>query len=558
MKYSIGVDFGTLSGRAVLVRVDTGEIIAQSVFDYINGVIDEKLPIEGKPIHLEPEWALQDPWDYVLVFQKTIPTVLKQAQVSADDVIGIGVDFTACTMLPVAQDGTPLCMLPEYRHNPHAWVKLWKHHAAQPEADYINETAKKMGESWLPRYGGKISSEWFMAKTLQILNEAPEIYAATDTFIEAADWVIWQLTGQKTRNTCTAGYKAIWSKREGYPDKSFFAALHPQFENLITEKMSGPILPIGNKAGGLTAQAAAWTNLNPGTAVAIANVDAHVSAPAAKVTEPGRMLLIMGTSTCNILIGTQEHNVPGMCGYVEDGVLPGYIGYEAGQSCVGDHFAWFVETCTPPEYYNEASAKGISIHQLMTEKAERLKIGESGLLVLDWWNGNRSILVDTNLSGLMIGATLSTKPEEIYRALIEATAYGQRMITETFENNGVPINELVACGGLPEKNPMLMQIYADVIGKTIWVSATNQTPALGSAMFGAVAAGKAAGGYDTIFDASEKMAHLRETPYIPNPENQASYEPLYQEYAKLHDYFGRGENNVMKKLKQVRANAKGI
>ncbi|PKO13281.1 MAG: ribulokinase [Chloroflexi bacterium HGW-Chloroflexi-10] len=558
MKYSIGVDFGTLSGRAVLVRVDTGEIVAQSVFDYINGVIDEKLPIEGKPIHLEPEWALQDPWDYVLVFQKTIPAVLKQAQVSADDVIGIGIDFTACTMLPVAQDGTALCMLPEYRHNPHAWVKLWKHHAAQPEADYINETAEKMGESWLPRYGGKISSEWFMAKTLQILNEAPEIYAATDTFIEAADWVIWQLTGQKTRNTCTAGYKAIWSKREGYPDKSFFAALHPQFENLITEKMSGPILPIGNKAGGLTAQAAAWTNLNPGTAVAIANVDAHVSAPAAKVTEPGRMLLIMGTSTCNILIGTQEHNVPGMCGYVEDGVLPGYIGYEAGQSCVGDHFAWFVETCTPLEYYNEASAKGISIHQLMTEKAELLKIGESGLLVLDWWNGNRSVLVDTNLSGLMIGATLSTKPEEIYRALIEATAYGQRMITETFENNGVPINELVACGGLPEKNPMLMQIYADVIGKTIWVSATNQTPALGSAMFGAVAAGKAAGGYETIFDASEKMAHLRETPYLPNPENQATYELLYQEYAKLHDYFGRGENNVMKKLKQIRAKAKGI
>ena len=556
MKYSIGVDFGTLSGRAVLAQVDDGKIIAQSVFEYIHKVIDETLPVDGPVVKLEPEWALQDPQDYLLVFQKTIPAVLKISGVKAEDVIGIGIDFTACTMLPVKLDGTPLCFLPEHRRNPHSWVKLWKHHAAQPEADLINETAARMGESWLPRYGGKISSEWFIAKALQILNEAPEIYAEADQLIEAADWVIWQLTGEMTRNTCTAGYKAIWSKREGYPKPEFFAALNPDFANVVQEKMSGIPVSIGEKAGGLTIQAAGWTGLLPGTAVAVANVDAHVSAPAAKVTQPGRMLMIMGTSTCDILVGSEEHNVPGMCGYVEDGVLPGYIGYEAGQSCVGDHFAWFVENCVPENYVTEAKEKGISIQQLLTEKAAALKIGESGLLALDWWNGNRSVLVDTNLSGLLIGATLATKPEEIYRALIEATAYGKRIIIETFEQSGVPINELVACGGLPEKNPFLMQIYADVTGKTIWISASDQTPALGSAIFGAVAAGKAAGGYISVFEASEKMAHIKETPYVPDPKNQKDYEPLYQEFVKLHDYFGRGGNSVMKTLKQIRAAAR--
>ncbi len=549
-KYTIGVDFGTESGRAVLVDVSDGREIATAVYPYANGVIDERLPESG--VRLEPDWALQDPEDYLRTFQQTIPVVLEQSGIDPAQVIGLGIDFTACTMLPVKTDGTPLCLLPEFRGNPHAWVKLWKHHAAQPEADAINATARAMGEAWLDRYGGKISSEWFFSKALQILNESPEIYAAADRLIEAADWVVWQLTGVETRNACTAGYKAIWSKRDGFPSKAYFGALHPRLASVIEEKMSCEILPVGQKAGGLSEQAARWTGLEPGTAVAIANVDAHVAVPATTVTEPGRMVMIMGTSTCDMVLGTEEHIVPGMCGYVEDGIVPGFFGYEAGQSCVGDHFAWFVEHCVPAAYELEAQARGMDIHALLEEKAAKLAVGESGLLALDWWNGNRSVLVDVNLTGLLIGATLATKPEEIYRALIEATAYGKRIIIETFQKNGVPIHELVACGGLPEKNKLLMQIYADVTGLPIRVSASKQTPALGSAMFGAVAAGKAAGGYDSIYEAAQVMAHLKDEQYLPNPENQKAYERLYAEYVTLHDYFGRGANDVMKRLKEIR------
>jgi len=550
-KYTIGVDFGTESGRAVLVDVTNGREIATAVYQYSHGVIDEKLP--DTEIRLEPDWALQDPQDYVRVFKSTIPAVLKESGVSAEDVIGIGIDFTACTMLPTKKDGTPLCDLPEFRNEPHAWVKLWKHHAAQPEADKINETARAMNEGWLDRYGGKISSEWVFSKTLQILNEAPEIYHAADRLIEAADWVVWQLTGTETRNSCTAGYKAIWSKRDGFPSTDYFASLHPQLATVIKDKLSTDIAPLGRKAGGLSEQASQWTGLNPGTAVAIANVDAHVAVPAATVTEPGRMLMIMGTSTCDMVLGKEEHIVPGMCGYVEDGIMPDFFGYEAGQSCVGDHFAWFVENCVPSRYEQEAKERGMDIHQLMEQKASKLKVGESGLLALDWWNGNRSVLVDADLTGLLIGATLATKPEEIYRALIEATAYGSRIIIETFQRNGVPIHELVACGGLPEKNKLLMQIYADVIGLPIKVSASNQTSALGSAMFGAVAAGKSLGGYDSIYDAVRVMAHLKDEVYVPDPEAQKIYEKLYAEYVILHDYFGRSANDVMKRLKKIKA-----
>ncbi len=554
-KYTIGIDFGTESGRAVLVDVADGREVASAVYPYRHGVIDEMLPIEGKVVRLEPDWALQDPQDYLRTFQATIPAVMNESGVDPSDVIGIGIDFTACTMLPVKADGTALCTLPEYRAQPHAWVKLWKHHAAQPEADRINATARRLDQKWLDRYGGKISSEWFFSKVLQILDEAPGVYAAADRMIEAADWVVWQLTGVETRNSCTAGYKAIWSKREGFPDEAYFKALDARLEKVVEQKMSQDIRSPGDRAGGLTEQAAQWTGLNHGTAVAIANVDAHVAVPAATVTEPGRMVMIMGTSICHMVLGAQERIVPGMCGYVEDGIIPGYFGYEAGQSCVGDHFAWFVENCTPAAYVKEAQERGVDIHELLESKAARLKPGESGLLALDWWNGNRSVLVDVDLTGLLLGVTLATRAEEIYRALIESTAYGTRVIVDTFQKNGVPIHELVACGGLPEKNKLLMQIYADVTGREIKVTASKQTPALGSAMFGAVAASKEKGGYDTIFAAVKKMAHLKDETFKPSPENQKVYDELYAEYICLHDYFGRGENNVMKTLKRIKAEA---
>lgn len=553
-KYAIGVDFGTESGRAVLVDISNGREIATAVHTYANGVIDEKLPESG--IRLEPDWALQDPNDYLEVFKVTVPAVLNESKVSPADVIGLGIDFTACTMLPTKADGTPLCFLPTYRSRPHAWVKLWKHHAAQPEANKINRTAKEKGYHFLERYGGKISSEWFFSKALQILDEDPEIYAAADRMLEAADWVIWQLTGIETRNSCTAGYKAIWSKREGYPPNDFFKALDPRFEHVVDEKMTRKIASIGEKAGGLTAQAAQWSGLRPGTAVAVANVDAHVSVPASTVTGPGSMVIIMGTSNCHMLLGKEELMVPGICGYVEDGIIPGFTGYEAGQSCVGDHFAWFVENCVPTAYEEEAKQKKVNIHALLEEKASQLKPGESGLVALDWWNGNRSVLVDVDLSGVLLGATLATKPEEIYRALIEATAYGTRAIVEAFDSHKVPVNEIVATGGLPDKNQLLMQIYADVTGREVKVAAAKQTPAVGSAMFGAVAAGAAAGGYASIYDASQAMASLRQKTYKPEPAAQKVYDRLFAEYMTLHDYFGRGANDVMKRLKAIKAEAR--
>jgi L-ribulokinase len=482
---------------------------------------------------------------------------MKMASVRPEQIIGVGIDFTACTMLPVKADGTPLCFLGEFSKRPNAWVKLWKHHAAQDEANRLNAIAEQRGEKFLKRYGGKISSEWLIPKIWQTLDEDPGVYEAADRFIEAADWVIWQLTGTETRNTCTAGYKAIWHKHEGYPSEEFFSALHPAMGKLVDTKLSRTLLPVGTRAGVITASAAKLTGLKEGTAVAVGNVDAHVSIPAVGITSAGKMLAIIGTSTCHMLLGEVEKEVPGMCGVVEDGIIEGFFGYEAGQSCVGDHFQWFVENCTPADYKAEADARSIDIHAFLTEKAAALKPGESGLVALDWWNGNRSVLVDVDLTGMILGMTLQTKPEEIYRALIEATAYGTKMIIDTFEENGVPVDEFCAAGGIAEKNPFVMQIYADIINREIKISGSPQAPALGSAMFGAVAAGKEAGGFDTIQEAAGVMAKLKDYTYKPVKANAEVYNKLYAEYRIMHDYFGRGANDVMKRLKEIKKDVRG-
>lgn len=548
-KYAVGVDFGTLSARALVAEIGTGRELATAAMDYPHAVMDTSLP-SGRP--LPPDWALQHPADYLDCLKSIVPEALRLAGVPAEEVIGVGIDFTACTVLPTLADGTPLCFLPEYQDNPHAYVKLWKHHAAQEEANRLNEIARERGEAFLARYGGKISSEWMIPKIWQTLNEAPEIYDAAACFIEAGDWVIWQLTGQEARSSCLAGYKALWHKREGYPSEDFFAALDERLRHVADEKLSRSIYPIGAKAGELTQVGAALTGLVPGTAVAVANVDAHVSLPPAGITDAGKLLMIMGTSTCHIMLSEEEHIVPGMCGVVEDGVIPGLMGYEAGQSCVGDHFSWFVDNCVPMSYAREAEARGLDLHRLLTEKAACLKPGESGLLALDWWNGNRSVLVDADLTGLLLGMTLTTRPEEIYRALIEATAYGTRMIVETFEKNGVALKQLYACGGIAQKNPFLMQIYADVLGREIRVARSTQAPALGSAMFGAVVAGSLQGGYDSIVDAAREMGGVLDTVYQPHSGAQAVYEALYAEYRSLHDHFGRSGSDVMKRLKRIR------
>ena len=541
-RYVVGVDFGTESARAVLVDCADGGEAAESVYEYENGVVDERLPAPHGDVELEPDWALQDPRDYVRSLQRAVPAALANAGVAPEDVVGVGIDFTSCTMLPTLADGTPLCVLDELAGEPHAWVKLWKHHAAQPEADRINAVAEERGEPWLRRYGGRISSEWFFAKSLQILDEAPEIYHRADRLIEAADWTAWQLTGVESRNACGAGYKAMWSKRDGFPADDYFAALDPRFAHVVDEKMSRTLAPPGARVGGLSEDAAAWTGLRPGTPVAAANVDFHASVPAATVTAPGTMVMIMGTSNGHLLLADRFAFVEGMCGVVEDGILPGLFGYEAGQSALGDIFAWFVRTtrCT---------------HEELAGEAARLRPGESGLLALDWWNGNRSILVDADLRGLLVGMTLATTPAEIYRALIESTAFGTRVIVEAFERAGLAVDAIVACGGMPDRNPLLMQIFADVTGRRIAVAASRQAPALGAAMFASVAAGAGAGGHASIADASQAMARLGDAVYAPEPGHRATYDRLYAEYLRLHDAFGRSPDGVLRTLKRIQQDA---
>ncbi|WP_433362149.1 ribulokinase [Actinoplanes sp. CA-142083] len=527
----VGVDYGTLSGRAVVVRVSDGAELGSAVHDYSHAVLTESLP-DGTP--LGHDWALQVPSDYIDVLKTAVPAAVAAAGIDPGHVIGIGTDFTACTMVPTLADGTPLNELPEWSARPHAYVKLWKHHAAQPQADRINELAAKRSEPWLARYGGLISSEWEFAKGLQLLEEDPAAYAAMDRWVEAADWIVWQLTGSYVRNACTAGYKGILQDGN-YPSREFLAALNPAFESFVADKLDQPIGQLGDAAGTLTAQAAQWTGLPQGIAVAVGNVDAHVTSAAAKALDPGQMVAIMGTSTCHVMNSDELREVPGMCGVVGGGIVAGLWGYEAGQSGVGDIFGHYVD-----------NLGGSFTHEQLTALAAAQKPGEHGLIALDWHNGNRSVLVDHELSGLLIGETLATKPEDIYRALIEATAFGTRKIVETFAAAGVPVREFIAAGGLL-KNRLLMQIYADVLNMPLSAIGSEQGPALGSAIHAAAAAGA----YPSVRDAAAAMGSVSANAYVPDPSAAAIYDELYAEYSTLHDYFGRGANKVMRKLRAI-------
>jgi len=541
----VGIDFGTLSGRAVVVRTGDGAELGSAVSEFPNAVIEWELPATGE--RLAPFWALQDPDDYREVLRTAVPAAVSAAGVDPATIVGIGTDFTASTPMPVRRDGTPLCELPEYRGRPHAYPKLWKHHAAQAQAERVTAVAAERGESWLPRYGGRISSEWQFAKALQILDEDPELYAAMDRWIEGADWIVWQLCGEETRNVCTAGYKGIHQDGE-YPSEDYLAALDERLAGFVAEKLEHPLAPLGGRAGALTAEAAAWTGLPEGIAVAVGNVDAHVTAPAARAIEPGQMVAIMGTSSCHVMNHEALAEVPGMCGVVRGGITPGLWGYEAGQSGVGDIFGWFAEHLVGPRYHEEAAERGLSLHDHLSQLAAEQAVGEHGLVALDWHSGNRSVLVDHELSGLIVGLTLGTRPPEVYRALVEATAFGARKIVETFEAAGVPVEDFVVAGGLV-KNPFVMQIYADVLRRPLHLIGSDQGPALGSAIHAAVAAGA----HPDIGAASAAMGKQERDAYAPDPAAADAYDPLYAHYARLHDHFGRGGDDVMHQLRRPQA-----
>ncbi|MFC7494471.1 MULTISPECIES: ribulokinase [unclassified Nocardioides] len=541
-QYVVGVDFGTLSGRAVVVRAADGAEVGTATHAYPHAVLEDALP-DGTP--LAPDWALQVPEDYREVLRTAVPAAVAAAGIDPAQVIGIGTDFTACTMVPTLADGTPLSELPGLADRPHAYVKLWKHHAAQPQADRINRLAADREESWLPRYGGLISSEWEFAKGLQLFEEDRDLYDRTERWVEAADWIVWQLCGRYVRNACTAGYKGILQDGR-YPDPAFLEELAPGFGGFVADKLEHLIGQLGDVAGTLTAEAAEWTGLPVGIAVAVGNVDAHVTAPAAQAVGPGQMVAIMGTSTCHIMSADVLRELPGMCGVVDGGVVAGSWGYEAGQSGVGDIFGWFTETSVPASYAERAAANGQTLHELLTDLAAAQEVGEHGLVALDWHSGNRSVLVDHELSGLVVGQTLATRPEDVYRALLEATAYGTRVIVETFRDSGVPVEEFVVAGGLA-KNPLLMQVYADVTRLPLSVIGSEQGPALGSAIHAAVAAGA----YPDVTTAAKSMGKVERDAYLPDEDRARVYDELFEEYLALHDHFGR-HTRTMRRLKGIR------
>jgi L-ribulokinase len=545
-RYSLGFDFGTESVRVVVVDIKDGRIAGQAVAEYAHGVIDQTLPTTGEK--LPPEYALQHPQDWLDSLASACKAAMKSAKVGAEQVIGIGVDFTSCTMLPCKADGTPLCMTAEFKHVPLAWPKLWKHHGAKGETQRINDIARERNESWLPRYGGSIGLEWFFPKTLETLNHAPKVYAAADLFIEAGDWLVWQLTtgpfprcdlSQLVRSTCQAGYKAQWNAKDGYPSHDYFAAVNPKLANVVSEKMRGDLRSPGRQAGVLSAEAARLLHLRSGIPISTAIIDAHSGVPGAGVASPSTLVMVLGTSSCHMLNSRIEQLAPGIAGVVEDGILPGYFGYETGQASVGDAFGWLVDTFK------------LSFDDL-TAKAAELPPGAGGVLTIDWLNGCRTPLMDPNLSGAFIGLTLATRPEQMYRALMEATAFGVRWIVETLRDAGVPVRRFVASGGLPNKNPLLMQIYADVLNEKIALAESDQSVALGAAILGCIAAGADVTGYVQISQAIHAMARQREDlVYRPDLQARRAYNELYPLYRSLASSNGEVAR-VMRKLRVVK------
>lgn len=553
-KYCIGLDFGTLSARAALVSVETGEEKASLMYTYRNAVIDNVLPESN--VKILPDCAFQDPQDYLDALTILLSGIWKKANVDPVDIIGIGINFTSCTLVSLDQNMDPMCFNPKYRKDPQSWVKLWKHHGAQTEADRINQIAKKRNEAFLHRYGGQSSSEWMFAKALETLNKSPSLYQEIYCFMEAGDWLVYQLTGNVKKSTVFAGYKGFWHESDGYPSADFFKAVHPDFECVVKEKIrfEDKLYRPGTFAGTITAQIAEKTGLCLNTCVSVSVIDGHAAVPAVGMKEENAMLLVMGTSLCHMLVSEKYMLVDGICGVVKDGLLPGFYGYEAGQPAVGDMLAWFVNTMVNEDYQNEARKKNISVYGLLEEKAATLKVGQSGCLALDWWNGNRSVLSNSDLSGMVVGMTLTSKPEEIYRALIEAAAFGSRRILDEFAGEGIHIDKVYACGGLSQKSPFVVQVFSDILGCPIHVTDSDQTAALGSAMFAAVAAGEQNGGYGTLFEAINKMKSKDKCIYTPQEDTREVYNLLYEQYRVLHDYFGKINCETMPLLKKLRAN----
>lgn len=561
MSFAIGLDYGTNSVRCVVVDISNGDELGTAVYEYQSGQAGILLDPSDHNV------ARQNPTEYLKGLELTIIEAMKQSKESeasfeANSVIGIGVDTTGSTPIPVDANGTPLAMKDEFKDNLNAHVWLWKDHTGYVEAAEITEVAAKKRPEYLAKCGGTYSSEWFFSKILHCLRIDPAVYDAAYTWVEHADWMTAILTDTCDpkiikRCRCAAGHKAMFSDIwGGYPDKEFLSILDPKL-GALRDTLGNKTYAIDTAAGGLCKKWASKLGLAEGIAVAMGAFDAHLGAVGSGIKE-GTLVKIMGTSTCDMVVAPNSKDLPdvqGICGIVDGSVLPGCFGLEAGQSAVGDIFNWFVN-------YIQPGGKEAGDHVALTEKAIKLNPGQSGLIALDWNNGNRTILIDQRLTGLLVGQTLHTKPEEIYRALIEATAFGALTIINRFEEYGVKIDEIVNCGGIAEKSPMVMQIYADVTGRDMKVSRSAQSCALGSAIAAAVVAGSEKGGYDDFTSAQAAMTGVKETAYKPIASNVEVYAKLYGLYRQLHDGFGIAGNNismanVMKDLLDIKESCQG-
>lgn len=545
-KYVIGLDYGTLSGRAVVVDCENGEVLSSSVKNYAHGVMSEELPTGTKlPAG---DWALEAPEDYIDVLISTVTDAVEKSDVAKEDIIGMGMDVTSCTILPIDKDNNPLCSQEKFKDEPHAYVKLWKHHGAQPQADKITELLEKRGEINKSQYGGKISSELMLPKIMQIAEEAPEVYREADQILEAGDWLTQCMTGSKRRSADLAGYKAMWNSETGYPPKELLEELNPMLTDLVEEKLSEDIAVAGEAIGNLNKEWAEKLNLPEGIPVAATLIDSHAGIPGSGVIRPDQLMLVVGTSSVMLSPSPAECCKEGAVSGAKGAIVPENYVLESGIAAVGDMFGWFVDHMTSEEYAMKAKEEGKNLHVYLTEKASELKPGESGSVALDWWNGNKTPYVDGRLSGVLVGCTLNTKPEEIYRALIEATAFGTRKIVELYKEANPAIHTIIASGGIAEKNPLLMQIYADVLNCEIKLSATDQTAALGSAVYAAVAAGTECGGYGSVEEAAGHMSHLKDFTYRPIEENVKRYNELFDIYCELVELFDPKKTSVMTKL----------
>lgn len=524
---ALGLDFGTESVRALLVDLD-GVERAPAVSRYKHGQILDKLPTGEK---LPPSSALQHPRDWIDSSAEATKAAMRRAGVAPSEVVGVGVDFTSCTMLPTLRDGTPLCEVKPFAREPQAWPKLWKHHGAHEETERFNEVARRRKEAFLDDYGGTIGIEWFFPKVFEALAKAPRVYEAAEVWLEAGDWFVWQLVGgpaeELPRSTCQAGYKALWSSERGYPSTAFFKAVDSGLANVVGEKMPGRLLAPGEPAGELSAASAKRLGLAPGIPVSAAVIDAHAGVPGAGAAEPGTLVMVLGTSSCHMLNATEYRFVPGVAGVVRGGILPQLYGYETGQAAVGDAFDWL------------RRLTGHGDFEKLNVLARDVAPGSEGALFLDWVNGCRTPLMDGELRGAFAGLTLAHRPEHLYRAALEGTAFGTRWIVELLREHGVPVEKFVATGGLPHHNPLIVEIYADVLGEPVSVHPCQNGPALGAAILGALAAGKRAG-FRSPTSAVKAMAAPKRgvkgrEPHVirPNRANRKGYDAAYAKYRSL-------------------------